>query len=121
MESIEPSFTLLYADQILKFICMFLVGGLLVGIPSYLSKLPKDEAIMWRYLVNAFLLHGGTGSIAGVMLLFTPIDNILVLTGLSALFAHIGVEPIKKIAIKLAMKKLGINGINGNSENGIKK
>ena len=121
MEPIEPSFLMIYADDILKFIFMFLVGGILVGIPNYLKKLPKDENVMWRYLISAFLMHGGLGAIAGVVLLLTPIENLLILGGLAGIMAHIGIEPIKKIAIKYAMKRLGVNGNGDSVNNGDKK
>jgi len=103
-----------HADDIFKFFIMFLVGCL-IGVSKYLNNLPIDEEIRARYLISSLILHGSLGSMAGIGLLFLPIDNLLVLIGLSAFLSYIGVDLIQRLALAYAADKLGIK-INGNGK-----
>ena len=104
-------------EQIVKFVIMFLVGGLFVGVPKYLNTLPKNEDVMRRYLWASFLMHGGLGIMAGTALIFIPTNNLLILGGLSAAFSFFGADFIQKIAIIYTANKFGVK-LNGNGKNG---
>jgi len=104
---------LIHLDDLFKFFITFLAGAVLVGLPKYLNNLPRDEDVSTRYLYASLLMHGGLGSMSGIILIFLPTNSLFIILSLSVFTSYFGVDIIRRIAIVYVSTKMGIK-LNGN-------